>query len=154
MKNDKNVVKSRSASRVQKGFTLVELLVVIAIIAILATVSVVGYTAIMDNVKDKAAMQELDQAQTVLRALGVNSEEGFSFNGTAMTYVITTDEATTKTNFVKFIQDKCPELKGTFTLVAAKDSTNETLLSISSITYEKDGGKVTWTIATGEYSYT
>ncbi len=47
----------------RKGFTLVELLVVIAILAILATVSVVGYTAFIENADVQAAQTELSEVQ-------------------------------------------------------------------------------------------
>lgn len=57
----------------KKGFTLVELIVVIAIIAILATVSVVGYSAFIENANQSKVNQELAQAENVLRAEAVET---------------------------------------------------------------------------------
>ena len=54
----------------RKGFTLVELLVVIAILAILATVSVVGYTAFIENADETAAETEAAEInKAILTAL-------------------------------------------------------------------------------------
>lgn len=52
----------------KKGFTLVELVVVIAIIAILATVSVVGYSAFIENANQSKVNQELAQVENILMA--------------------------------------------------------------------------------------
>ncbi|MBQ7387679.1 MAG: type II secretion system protein [Clostridia bacterium] len=42
----------------RRGFTIVELVIVIAIIGILASVTIVGFTAALNNAKEKAALVE------------------------------------------------------------------------------------------------
>lgn len=55
-----------TASRIQKGFTIVELLIVIVIIAILAVISIVMYNGIQGRAAESAIQAGLRQASTQL----------------------------------------------------------------------------------------
>ncbi len=95
----------------KKGFTLVELIVVIAIIAILATVSVVGYSAFIENANKSKVNQELAQAENVLRAEAVETVTVSLQEGTPVpTLVMSLDGSKIKFTFTHATSDDVQKL--------------------------------------------
>ena len=139
----------------RKGFTLVELLVVIAILAILATVSVVGYTSFIENANNSAAQQELVQIRDKVIADDILNKD-FAIVEDEIVWATDLDSKVNAENAVKtWIDDLTAGLDGTVTVkgtytaaVAATETTPATPASykMTSIEYEKDGGKAVWTI--------
>ena len=134
-----------------KGFTLVELLVVIAILAILATVSVVGYTSFINNANNSACEQELAQIKTQVIANDITGTYASSYTVSNNAFVWTTaktDEAEAEAEVAAAIKAMVPELDfGTegATLTVEGTLANDKL-TVTKITYERDGGSASWTV--------
>lgn len=135
-----------------KGFTLVELLVVIAILAILATVSVVGYTSFIENANNSACEQELAQIKTQVIANDITGTYADKYTVSSNSFVWTADEgdveADAEADVAAAIKAMVPELDfGTEGATLTVEGTlAEGKLTVTKITYARDGGSATWTI--------
>ena len=120
-----------------KGFTLVELLVVIAILAILATVSVVGYTAFIEDGKNSVALQELTQIKNAVVAEDItNTTITLDSNG------LKKGDALISSADLKTLIDDTMKLGLTYTSIAIDTDGVVTYTSAN-------GGVATWNTKTG-----
>lgn len=134
----------------KKGFTLVELLVVIAILAILASVSVVGYLGFTQSARESKAVTELTQYKTMLVADLADGEETigtFKLNMTDSNKIVV-DGLSADSNELDIELEKYFGLsKQDGSIIDAKIAADG---SITSIIYNIESAKATWTLATDE----
>jgi len=115
----------------KKGFTLVELIVVIAIIAILATVSVVGYSAFIENANQSKVNQELAQAENVLRA------EAVATVTVSLPVNVEKDEDQTLVTLVTLVMS-LEDSKIKFTFSRSQSATSETLENVQELLVDEE----------------
>lgn len=62
----------------QRGFTIVELLIVVAVIAILAAVTMVGYSSITSNAREKSLLSDIDSVESELARYAAKNQGVYS----------------------------------------------------------------------------